>query len=297
MKNVLLATSFVAVIAAGGAFAVYTAGDSQHRNPAPPTGQTQQPPQPSRPTPPAPPRDGRTRPPDAPATGRATPRQPEARNEPDHPRRPSPGPVVIPYPLAPWWYPYGYPPYGEWRVFADWERANVRIDVTPTDAEVYVDRYYAGVVDEYDGIFQRLVLRPGAHLLEIRKAGYRTLVAELNLYPGESITYRRVMEPATDGDVSTTTAPPAGFVEGAAPSIDAPPGDVTFDVTPKDAAIYADGFYVGIVDDFNGAQRLRLAPGVHQVSIEMTGYETIDVDLIITSEHTITYRAQLKKAN
>lgn len=297
MRKLLLTTSFVALVTAASALAIYEADDAQHRKPSPPAGQTQQPPQTPRPATPATPRDGHTSPPDAPKTGQAVPRPPEARNEPEHPRRPPHGPVVIPYPIGPWWYPYGYsyPPYGGWRVYADWERASVRIDVTPNDAQVYVDRYYAGVVDDYDGIFQRLVLRPGAHLLEIRKTGYRSLVTELNLYAGESITYRRTMEPSTAEDVASTLPPPPGFAEGAAPPVDAPAGDIKFDVVPKDAEIYADGFYAGIVDDFNGSQHLQLAPGMHHLSIELTGYETIAVDVLVSSERTITYRAQLTK--
>jgi hypothetical protein len=174
----------------------------------------------------------------------------------------------------------------------------VRLDVSPRDAQVYVDSHYAGVVDDFDGIFQHLTLRPGPHLIELRKTGYRALAVEMNLYPGQSVTYRRTLEPASETD-RVAAAP--GFEEGAAPpspaDINAPPGDVRFDVTPEDAAIYADGFYVGIVDDFNGSQHLLLAPGHHHVSIRFDGYESVDVDLSIDAGHTMTYRASLKKLN
>jgi len=45
-------------------------------------------------------------------------------------------------------YPYGYryaPP-----------DAAVKFDVKPKEAAVYIDGYYAGLVDDYDGAFQRL---------------------------------------------------------------------------------------------------------------------------------------------
>jgi hypothetical protein len=163
---------------------------------------------------------------------------------------------------------------------------------------VFADRYYAGVVDDFDGIFQRLTLRAGPHLLEIRKMGFTTLVVELNLSPGQSITYRRVMQPEpADAPVAVTLPPPPGFEEGAAPpplAEDAGVGDVTFDVTPDDAEIYVDNFYAGLVDDFNGSQHLELAAGPHRLSIRMPGYETIDVDLSIAPARSITYRAEMK---
>jgi len=228
---------------------------------------------------------------------KARPRQPgDSRPE---PRRPGQV-VVVPEPGWPWWgypYPYGYPPRGGFRVFADWETTNVRIDVEPNDAQVYVDGYYAGVVDDFDGVFQRLTLHAGPHLIEIRKTGYVSLAVELYLYPGQTVTYRRTLEPARSGGATPPAVAAApGFEEGAAPpSVDLVPGDVKFDVTPKDAEIYADGFYAGLVDDFDGSQHLQLAPGRHHVVLKMQGYETIEVDLTIDSAGDITYRATLRK--
>jgi hypothetical protein len=247
---------------------------AQHRKPdnAPP---------PREPAPQAQPRDGQ-----------------RARPRPAPPQRPG-RVVVVPSPGWPWWgtpYPPGYPPYG-FRVYTDWEYSHVRLDVEPEDAQVYVDGYYAGVVDNFDGVFQRLTLHAGPHLIEVRKDGYRPLAIELSLYPGQTVTYRRMMEPAGAGENAPATAsvPPA-FEEGAGlPPIDAPPGDVKFDVTPHEASIYADGFYVGIVDDFNGGQHLRLAQGTHHLTLMMEGYETLEVELSVDSENTITYRAAMKK--
>jgi hypothetical protein len=76
-----------------------------------------------------------------------------------------------------------------------------------------------------------------------------------------------------------------------------PPGDVRFEVSPKDAQVYADGFYVGIVDDFNGrSQHLTLAPGAHHVIIRADGYEALEVDLNIQPRQTMTYRGDLKRS-
>jgi hypothetical protein len=51
--------------------------------------------------------------------------------------------------------------------------ASVHLDVMPRDAEVYVDGYYAGVVDDFDGMFQRLRVEPGEHEVTLYRDGYR----------------------------------------------------------------------------------------------------------------------------
>jgi PEGA domain len=270
MRKILIAPTLALLLVAIAAVPSVADDPPQHRKSSEPT--AQEPAQP-RPAP------------------QATPRE--------RPRRPDRGPIVV-RPGWPWWgypYPYGYPP-GPWRVYTEWETANVRIDVTPEDAQVYVDRYFAGVADDYDGIFQRLTLRPGSHLIEIRKSGYTTLVFEVNLYPGQTVTYRRAMEPSKERATGESLAVAPGFDEGAAPPpVDAngPAGEVRFDVTPKDAAIFADGFYAGLVSDFNGSQHLMLAPGRHYLTLELDGYMVADVEISLEPAQTITYRASLKK--
>ena len=62
--------------------------------------------------------------------------------------------------------------------------------VDPGEGEVFVDGLYRGVVDEFDGVFQRLKLEAGAHRLEIRADGYAPLVFDVLVTPGETTTYR-----------------------------------------------------------------------------------------------------------
>ena len=85
---------------------------------------------------------------------------------------------------------YGYP---RGYVAAPWGRGNydgsLKLKVSPSDATVYVDGFYAGVVDDYDGMFQRLHLEPGAHRVEIRKDGYETLTFDVRITPDRTITY------------------------------------------------------------------------------------------------------------
>jgi hypothetical protein len=44
----------------------------------------------------------------------------------------------------------------------------LRLKVTPRNAEVFVDGQFAGLVDEFDGVRQRLPISPGPHHIEIR---------------------------------------------------------------------------------------------------------------------------------
>lgn len=71
----------------------------------------------------------------------------------------------------------------------------VRIDLAERDAEVHVDGYYAGVVDDFDGSFQHLNLEPGPHRIEVRREGFEPVSFEVNVEPGRTITYRTRLRP------------------------------------------------------------------------------------------------------
>lgn len=66
----------------------------------------------------------------------------------------------------------------------------VRLKVKPEHGQVYVDGYYVGEVDSFDGIFQKLNLEAGAHRIEIRAEGFETEQFEVMVIPGETITYK-----------------------------------------------------------------------------------------------------------
>jgi hypothetical protein len=99
------------------------------------------------------------------------------------------------YPYGYYGYPYGaypgyYDGYGYFGVAAGHPYGGVRIQGAPRDAQVFVDGYYAGVVDDFDGTFQHLNLEPGAHRIEIRGQNAQPLAFDVNVRPGETITYR-----------------------------------------------------------------------------------------------------------
>jgi hypothetical protein len=72
-----------------------------------------------------------------------------------------------------YWYPYAQAGYG----YGGFDGASLRVQVTPNDAEVFIDNYYAGTVDDFDGLFQRLHVEPGAHDITLWREGYRRFVS------------------------------------------------------------------------------------------------------------------------
>lgn len=66
----------------------------------------------------------------------------------------------------------------------------LRLQVSPRHAQVFVDGYYAGTVDDYDGAFQALKLESGAYSIQIVAPGYGTLDFDVRINPGQKITYR-----------------------------------------------------------------------------------------------------------
>jgi PEGA domain len=95
---------------------------------------------------------------------------------------------------APWaWGPYGYGyPFGHYAHYG-YDPGSVKLKVRPRDAEVWVDGYYAGTVDDFDGVFQALRLDSGSYRIEIRKPGFETLTFNVRVQPQRAITFRGAM--------------------------------------------------------------------------------------------------------
>jgi hypothetical protein len=117
------------------------------------------------------------------------------------------------YPYYGWGYGYGY--YGYYDPFYWWwwgsplvvvhdggyygnepiGRGGLKLRVEPTNAEVFVDGYYMGIVDDFDGTFQKMDLEVGAHHVEIRAPGYQTIAIDVRIEFAETVTYRGAMQP------------------------------------------------------------------------------------------------------
>ena len=92
-------------------------------------------------------------------------------------------------------YPYGYayPPAGYVAASPGYAYGGVRILDAPREAQVFADGYYVGIVDDFDGVFQRLQLEPGAHRIEVRAPGLEPLAFDVNVLAGQTVTYHAQM--------------------------------------------------------------------------------------------------------
>jgi len=87
--------------------------------------------------------------------------------------------------------PGGYPVYGGGGGGgSDVWYGSLKLKVKPGDAQVYVDGYFSGLVDDYDGMFQKLNLEVGAHHIEVRADGYETLAFDVRIEFDQTVTYR-----------------------------------------------------------------------------------------------------------
>jgi hypothetical protein len=84
-------------------------------------------------------------------------------------------------------YGYGYRGYGE-----------IRAEVKPSQARVYIDGDYVGVADDYDGWWQRLDLEPGKHRIVFRAPGFVPYSVTMRILPGQDYHIKYQMQPGQD---------------------------------------------------------------------------------------------------
>lgn len=96
--------------------------------------------------------------------------------------------------------------------------SDLQLVIKPREAAVYVDGYYAGIVDDFDGMFQRLHVSPGEHEVTIYLQGYRTITQHLYLAPNAKRKITETMEKLLTGEVNEPSPVP---VER--PQVDNPP--------------------------------------------------------------------------
>jgi hypothetical protein len=102
-----------------------------------------------------------------------------------------------PVPYSYYAYPYPVPVYGYGRPGApvvvgpgSSDYGGVTLEISPNDAEVFVDGQYAGLVQDFDGTQRPLTLTAGSHHLDVRAPGCEPLAMDVNVNPGEVLPYR-----------------------------------------------------------------------------------------------------------
>jgi hypothetical protein len=98
-------------------------------------------------------------------------------------------------------YGYGYPGgygYGAGGGYGsssqDDAQGKLRITVKPREAQVKVDGYFVGTVDDFDGVFQGVRLDDGPHKVELLLNGYQSLNFDVLIVEGQTITYKGKMQ-------------------------------------------------------------------------------------------------------
>ncbi len=114
-----------------------------------------------------------------------------------------------PTPARAQWSPYPY----RWAA----PESDLRVVATPKNAAVYVDGYFAGLVDEFDGTFQRLRVTPGQHQITLYLEGYRTVSQKVYLQLNRTQKLQIDMEKLLAGEASEPVPPPAPQTEAPAP--------------------------------------------------------------------------------
>jgi hypothetical protein len=203
-----------------------------------------------------------------------------------------------------WWgaYPwYGYPPP---YYYAGAGSSGVRLQVTPRETEVYVDGSLAGIVDDFDGTFQRLNLPPGEHEIELYLEGYRSVRQKILLTRDSTYRIKHVMQPLAPGEAQeprpVPAAPPPDAQatpqgpgeplpgpigrQGQWPREPGPPvvssnfGSLSIRVQPPGSDVFIDGERWQGPD---GQQRLvvEVAEGPHRVEIRKDGFQNFTADV------------------
>jgi hypothetical protein len=209
----------------------------------------------------------------------------------------------------PFWYPWGYyGPYPYAPYYFD-DSADVRVQVSPRDAEVYVDGRLAGHVDSFDGMFQRLRVQPGGREIVIYHEKYRPITERLYLGPRAGYKIERAMEPLGPGELTPPRPVPSaqpseaaeaqagypreGYARGGAPMPDRF-GTLSLRVQPFDAEVLVDGepwtFPQG-TDRFE----LQLGEGVHRLEVRKEGHEPYTTELRVRTGETLTLNVSLPR--
>ena len=68
--------------------------------------------------------------------------------------------------------------------------AQVKIDVTPDRAAVFVDGKFAGSVSDFKGVGKAMLIAPGKHKIKIDLAGYRPFETDVDLLPNQKMTVK-----------------------------------------------------------------------------------------------------------
>ena len=71
----------------------------------------------------------------------------------------------------------------------------LRLKIKPNKGQVFIDTYFVGTVDEFDGATQKIKLEQGHHRVEVRLIGYEPLIFDIQIRRGETTTFEGQLRP------------------------------------------------------------------------------------------------------
>lgn len=218
------------------------------------------------------------------------------------------------------WYPYAFyaQPYPYHRYYPDY-RGAARLQVQPRDTQVFIDGYFVGLVDDFDGWLQRLHVEPGEHELELYLEGHRTFRQQVLFRPGATLKIEHIMQPLRSGEAPDSMPVPAPRAaqpspapgqpvpaprraepmpsprRGVPPSRAQAPayGAVAIRVQPTDAEVIVDG--ERWESPQAGDLTLQLAEGSYRVEIRKEGYRPYSATIDIRSGETTSLNVSLSQ--
>lgn len=182
--------------------------------------------------------------------------------------------------------------------------AALETDVQPKKAAVAVDGVTVGQARDFNGRWDQLSLKPGAHTIEFSAQGYQTLRREVHLEAGtravigEALQRGQGIDPRSDPpraarDV-TPPAAPDSTPEVPSEGHGVARGWLKLDVRPPDAAVYLDGTFLG-----TGAELARLhgalavARGAHVVEVLHPQFRSQRHPIDVPESNTLSFSIEL----
>ncbi len=205
-------------------------------------------------------------------------------------------------------YPWGWGGGGTVYHRVEQESGSVRVLVDPAEARVYVDGYYAGTVDDFDGLFQRLNVSSGRHEIALKLEGHKThrmrvyvapdstLKLHYELEKGVGESFEDLSKDAPESEARRDEELDRRWSENEARAekdeLTAIGGRLELSIRPEDASVYVDGAFRGSAGE---ASTLRLAPGRHRIEIVRPGYKTLEKEVEVAPGQTTNVKVELER--
>jgi hypothetical protein len=142
-------------------------------------------------------------------------------------------------------------------------------------AGVWVDGQYVGYADELKDEKEVLLL-PGEHEISLRQTGYLDFTQKITVEPAQETVISVALERDPHAQFSAVNS------------------EIKLKVTPERAAVFVDGAFAGTVHDFGGMGRAMLvAPGKHQVKIDLAGYRTFETEVNLLPKQKVVIKTDL----